>query len=99
VSIIVNAINAAPTSKQRAEVLRAALAQTDVRAAALSARVVTTLVAIEAMAIVDQISRSAQRKWGPAGRATGRRSSPRRSRCWPPTRRPGSQSAEPPRGG
>jgi hypothetical protein len=41
----VNAINAGPTSKKGVEALRAALAQTDVRATALSAGVVTTLEA------------------------------------------------------
>jgi hypothetical protein len=45
VSGIVNAINAAPTSPQRVEALCAALAQTDVRATALSAGVVSTLEA------------------------------------------------------
>jgi hypothetical protein len=97
VSGIVNAINAAPTSQQRVEALQAALAQTDVRATALSAGVVTTLEASEAMANqlmvighrrADQDGRRALDTWRPACRETGRRSSPIRSRCWPPTRRP-----------
>jgi hypothetical protein len=45
VSEIMNTINTCPASKQRVEALRAALAQTDVRATALSAGFATTLEA------------------------------------------------------
>jgi hypothetical protein len=45
VSGIVNTINTCPASKQRAEALRAVLAQTDVRSTALSAVFATTLEA------------------------------------------------------
>jgi hypothetical protein len=68
VSGIVNAINAGPTSKQRIEALRADLAQTDVRATALNAGVVTVLEAGSMVVDADFYNSlpRAQNWWTPA---------------------------------
>jgi hypothetical protein len=63
---IVNTINTGPTSKQRVEALRAALAQTDVRATALIAGFATTLEVGSMVVDEGGCCRSTRNRWTPA---------------------------------